>query len=91
MEAPKLPTIFRQNRARGFDYKPMYYDEEKERREELKKKYAGEKTDPKEENFRSHFRSEMNRSRGKQVISSNSRLLFIIGILILLTYLILKF
>ena len=92
MEAPKLPTVFKQIKARSFGYQPIYYDEEKERREELKRKYAGEQLDADvKKDFRDHFRSEINKNRGKQVTSSNSRLLIIITILILLTYLLITF
>ncbi len=89
MEPPKLPTIFKQGRARNFNYQPMYYDEEKERAEELKRKYAGEPEKLTREDFRGQMRSDWSRNRGKQAGSSNIRLVVIAIALFLITYLIL--
>lgn len=36
---------FNTRKPKPFDYKPLYYDEKKERLENLKKKYAVEKTE----------------------------------------------
>ncbi|MDZ7847273.1 MAG: hypothetical protein U5L96_11130 [Owenweeksia sp.] len=39
MEAPKLPSFIRQNQHKRFEFTPRYYDERKERLEEMRKKY----------------------------------------------------
>ncbi|MEQ9262826.1 MAG: hypothetical protein RLP14_06665 [Owenweeksia sp.] len=88
MEPPKLPTIFKQGNARNFNYQPLYYDEEKERRNELKRKYAGEPEKLTREDFRSQLRQDWQKTRGKQVGSSNVRLVIIAIALFLITYLI---
>lgn len=36
---------FNTRKPKPFSYKPLFYDEKKERLENLKKKYAGEKTE----------------------------------------------
>lgn len=95
MEAPKLPSIFKQNRARGFGFKPLYYDEQKERLEELKKRYneeseagTGERRTIK---FKSNMDSEWQALRQKNTKSSNIRLFAIIVLLFLITYLIITY
>jgi hypothetical protein len=90
MLLPKLPTVFKQNRTRGFDYQPMYYDQRKEELENLKKKYEGEPVRLSKESFRANMRGDWKGGRGKQVGSSNSRLLVIIAILSLITYYIIR-
>jgi len=37
MLVPKFPSIFRVTRHQRFDYKPIYYDEDKERQEKRAK------------------------------------------------------
>jgi hypothetical protein len=37
MPAPKLPSFFKANSAKYFSFKPRYYDQRKERREQLEK------------------------------------------------------
>jgi hypothetical protein len=37
-------VFFKSNKPKRFDYKPRYYDEEKERREELRRKSEGTST-----------------------------------------------
>ena len=37
MLVPKFPSIFRTTENQRFDYKPLYYDEEKEKREKRAK------------------------------------------------------
>lgn len=90
MILPKLPSVFRSSRARGFDYQPVYYSEQKERLEKIKKRYDGEPQKVTKEGFRDNMRADWQKSRGKQVGSSNYRLFIIIGILSMLTYLIIR-
>ena len=37
MQAPKIPSIFKASSSKSFSFKPRYYDEKKERREQLEK------------------------------------------------------
>ena len=89
MEAPKLPSIFKQNQARGFNFKPLYYDERKERLEKLKKKYENaESSTLTHEEFRERIASKWGSERKKATGASNIRLLLIIVVLTFLAYLI---
>ena len=77
MQAPRLPSIFKSPKIRSFSFPLRYYDERKERIENLKK---GKKTKIK---FKSNGYSRTNTGRKK-------RLLLVIIALVLVTYLILK-
>ena len=77
MQAPRLPSIFKSPKVRRFSFPVRYYDERKERIENLKK---GKKTKIK---FKSKEYSRTNTERSK-------RLLLVIIVLVLITYLILK-
>ena len=77
MQAPRLPSIFKSPKVRRFSFPVRYYDERKERIENLKK---GKKTKIK---FKSKGDSGTNTGRSK-------RLLLVIIALVLVTYLILK-
>ena len=77
MQAPRLPSIFKSPKVRRFSFPVMYYEERKERIENLKK---GKKTKIK---FKSKGDSRTNTGRSK-------RLLLVIIALVLVTYLILK-
>ena len=77
MQAPRLPSIFKSPKVRSFSFPLRYYDERKERIENLKK---GKKTKIK---FKSNGYSRTNTGRSK-------RLLLVIITLVLVTYLILK-
>ncbi len=93
MEAPKLPTIFKQRKTRSFDFKPRYYDERKERIEELKKKYNNNADGQSKSraDFRYEMSSEWRGMRSGNIKNSNSRLFAIIVVLTLLTYLIISY
>ena len=77
MQSPRLPSIFKSPKIRSFSFPLRYYDERKERIENLKK---GKKTKIK---FKSKGDSGTNTGRSK-------RLLLVIIALVLVTYLILK-
>jgi len=77
MQSPRLPSIFKSPKVRSFSFPLRYYDERKERIENLKK---GKKTKIK---FKSNGYSRTNTRRSK-------RLLLVIIALVLVTYLILK-
>ena len=68
----------------------MYYDEAKEKREELIRRYEGESVKRTKDSFRSSMREDWGISRGKQVGSANGRLIAIVGVLLIVTYLIPK-
>jgi hypothetical protein len=42
MEPPRLPSFFKARRPRSFDFKPRYYDEDKERHKKLAKESAAQ-------------------------------------------------
>ena len=77
MQFPRLPSIFKSPKVRSFSFPLRYYDERKERIENLKK---GKKTKIK---FKSNVYSRTYTGRSK-------RLLLVIITLVLITYLILK-
>ena len=77
MQAPRLPSIFKSPKIKRFSFPVRYYDEKKERIENLKKG-----KNPKIK-FKSKGDSGINTSRSK-------RLLLVIIALVLVTYLILK-
>jgi hypothetical protein len=92
MPAPKLPSFFKQHQAKPFQFTPRYYDERKERIEELRKQYSGERSAPKPGEKRIKFKrnelstNQWSSSRNKQVQSSNRTLLLIVVALFLATY-----
>ena len=94
MQAPRLPSVFKQNRAKRFEFNPRFYDERKERIEELKKKYAseGKSTEGIRTIQRGSLKSDWRSgdTRAEKVGSSNRLLLIIVIALFALTYLILK-
>jgi len=77
MQAPRLPSIFKSPKVRRFSFPVRYYEERKERIDNLKK---GKKIKIK---FNSKVDSGTNTGRSK-------RLLLVIIALVLVTYLILK-
>ncbi len=92
MEAPKLPSFFKQNQHKRFEYTPRYYDERKERIEEMRKKYddqnAGENYSS--QKLRAKLSSEWRKnSSGKGGRGVNFRLVVIVMALFLISYLIL--
>lgn len=93
MEAPKLPSFIRQNKHKSFEFKPRYYDERKERIEELRRKYGKkDATNAKadRERLREDLSGKWHGSRQTKVNSSNRTLLLIIVALLALTYYLIK-
>lgn len=94
MEAPKLPSIFKQNQPRAFGYRPRYYDARKERLEEMKKKYSSTEADEQAEGreaLRVKLREEWRGHRAKASSASNVRLIVILGFLFLIAYYLLTY
>ena len=92
MEAPKLPSFFKQNQHRRFEYSPRFYDERKERIQEMRKKYGGSDTAEKfsSQDFRLRMNSEWRQSNSrKSSKGANMRLVIIVMALFLISYLIL--
>lgn len=93
MEAPKLPSFIRQNKYKTFEFKPRYYDERKERIEELRKKYGEEVKQGKPkggEHLRGELSARWRDNRQTKVKSSNRTLFLIIISLLALTYLLIR-
>lgn len=90
MEAPRIPSMFKNRGARAFEYKPVYYDAQKERIEQIKEKYASKKSRDAEESIREKMRTEWRNKRQKSVGRSNFMLLAIIAGLFYLVYMIFK-
>ncbi len=90
MNAPKLPTIFKQPKAKTFEFQPRFYNERKERIEKLKQKYSNtEDTKPHDcMSLRNEMSSEWSNMHRTGVKTSTNRLLGMIIVLVLLTYLI---
>ena len=74
MQAPKIPSFFKTQKAKSFNLQPRYYDERKERRK----------------NLESHVKSSLkfNRAKGyyKREKGRNYKILLLIIILSLLAY-----
>lgn len=101
MQAPKLPSIFKHRGARGFNFLPIYYDEQKERLEERRKQLAPQENDkatyrrPTKISFHevppSQSPLEYQQLRRAKINSSNRNLLLILVALMGLVYYIIQF
>ena len=67
-----------------FDYKPRYYDPRKERLEQIKKQYENPDRKLIEERIRGQLK--LRASKRKVISASLVRFLFILGALVILTY-----
>ena len=74
MKAPKLPSFFKAPNAKNFSFKPRYYDQDKERREQLIKQE------------KSPVKFKRNRAKPSAQKGRKYRILFLIIILSLLAY-----
>ena len=93
MEAPKLPSFIRQNKHKNFEFKPRYYDERKERIDELRKKYGAKKGDNSSlggERLRDDLARKWRDNRQTKVKSSNRTLIYIVLSLLAITYYLIK-
>lgn len=84
-----LPTLFRTAAPRGFDYRPRYYDEQRERKRELEQLVAEARSgnvdnDRRLERMRQQlghkWSGKRNHSRGRSS-GQSVRFLFIVGVL----------
>lgn len=97
MKAPKLPSILRHNyRFKRFDFKPRYYDEEKERLERRKRSIESEvereqrqKDDQsleRQARMRINMEDTWRNRRSNETRKSNIRIVIIIAILVAVLY-----
>ena len=92
MQAPKLPTLFRQNKAHQFSFKPRYYQPEKERIEKLRRRYEKEKQLQQAPDYvqrrlrRDRLQGMWQSNRQRQVRQSNRTLLLVVSLLFFLAY-----
>ncbi|MEQ8323262.1 MAG: hypothetical protein RIC15_10265 [Vicingaceae bacterium] len=95
MEAPRIPSIFKVRQPKSFNYKPFYYDAQKEEREQRNRWIKAESAlsgGKRIEEFRSRLKDRWEistYSRGRNN-ASNFRLILIAAALILITYLLLN-
>jgi len=73
MKAPKIPSFFKVQDLKSFSFKPRYYNEKKERHEQL---FQGRKT-----NIKFHRQHRRKASKGRYI-----RMIILIIILSLLAY-----
>lgn len=73
--------MFKTKPPKGFDYKPLYYDEDKERKDERAKKLAGRELQ--NEEVRVELQKKWNRLRTTQRSKGNSNLTLILIIILL--------
>jgi len=74
MQAPKLPSFFKAPNSKYFSFNPRYYDEKKQRREQLLKKE------------KSPLKFKRNNLKSPPQKARKFRILFLIIILSLLAY-----
>lgn len=80
----KLPTLFKQNRNKKYSYTARYWDERKERIENLRKEKADrEKADYFNAARKKSFREDWRAAKSNEA-NKNSRVRFIIILMILL-------
>jgi len=85
MLLPKLPSFFKRTANQKFDYKPLYYDAEKERQEKRAVEISRNRTSSFNGNIK--FAS----SKTKALRQSNMRILIIIIALFGLAYYVITF
>ncbi len=80
---------FSVRKPKPFNYKPLYYDEQKERVAELKKKYSGEKADDgPAPDFRERLRSSWHIKEKRIGTVSKGTMLVYLALVLLFLYLI---
>jgi hypothetical protein len=79
-----LPRFFKPQRPRSFELKPRYYDERKEKLQQLIDRHDGSES---KEGYRARLRHEFMRHRRVRADrNANIRVLLIIGVLLLIVY-----
>ncbi len=97
LDAPRLPSLFKQRGPKQFNYRPWFYDADKEERERRNRLIRSEKKGVgSDSEHRMDFRSSLHdkwresHSGARQRSRSNLRLIVIIGLLFLIAYYLLK-
>ena len=88
-----IPRLFKLPKHKQFDYQPVYYDPEREKREERKKRIARESgseenKEPRNRLVRGSMKEYFRRDRKAQR-ASNYRLILIAAVLFFIAYLLL--
>ena len=91
LEAPRLPSIFKVRKPKSFNYRPHYFDaerEERERRNRIIRAQVDRESEAGGEAFSSKLRErwEMSNYASKRANSSNLRLIIIIAGLMAAAY-----
>ena len=84
-----MPSFFKLRKNKSFSYTPRYYDERKERLENLKKQY-GEVETTAEQRIRGKIRRAQRQTMPGIFSGATLRTFIILGILILIVYYLLK-
>jgi len=84
-----MSSFFKLNKNKKFNYTPRYYDERKERLENLKKQYSEEETSA-EARMRGKFKRPQKQTMPGLFSGATMRTFFILGILVLVVYYLLK-
>lgn len=81
----RLPSLFKQKKNKTYGYTPRYYNERKERIDELKKKYEVKEGDYDNGYRRENYRDEWKKNRNSSPEAS-TRLRFIIILIFLFLF-----
>ncbi len=84
-----MSSFFKLNRNKKFSYTPRYYDERKERLENLKKQYGEEETTA-EQRIRGKFKRPRKQTMPGIFSGATLRTFLILGILVLVVYYLLR-
>lgn len=91
MKAPRLPSMIRQQyRFKSFDFKPRYYDEEKEKldrrkrliKSEVKREESDDQTVERHARMRINIEDNWANRRSRETRKSNIRIAIILAIIV---------
>ena len=85
-----MASFFKPKKNKKFDYQPRYYDERKERLENLKKQYGDDSKESIEMRMKGRFRRQSNHSVPGLFSKATLRTFIILGLLVLAVYYLLK-
>lgn len=85
MQAPKLPSFFKTSRHRQFDFKTRYYNAEKE---DLDNRVKLAQTNRHNIKFSNNWQ---NNKRSNSINQSNKRVILIVIVLLIVSFILLKF
>lgn len=87
MPAPKIPSLFKINKHKRFEYKARFYNERKERLDDRRQQIA--KDIELEKSGKMVDKGFLTERRSQAVARSNGRVVLLLGIILILAYLIL--